>query len=334
MSDWDALELVSDVAGISAEPDSPENVARAVLYRLHESMNFDAGAMCSFDPETGKHNTLFQVGYDTGVLGYLNRGFVTDDPAFVTMRFGRHQPLRWCDVPEYAQTFSARSVFRPHGYHEGISTLLFKADGSYTGALHLSFFAPKPLRPKAQRSLAALQPRLATVTDPLRSNGSTGWERQVRTGFASGFLNSRGDLVELPGASHLRIDQCDPRLVDVIRRAAVCTETVPYKFWFQISGKSVFVQIAPVYRGHVVTLSSPPLPFGLTARELEVLGFLARGLTNPEIGRELSLGSRTVGTHVEHILSKMGCTSRTGAVALAAAQSIVPPSAAAFVSYA
>lgn len=84
----------------------------------------------------------------------------------------------------------------------------------------------------------------------------------------------------------------------------------------------------------MVTLSSPPLPFGLTSRELEVLSFLARGLTNPEIGTELSLGSRTVGTHVENILSKMGCTTRTGAVAVAAAQSIVHPSAAALMPYA
>jgi DNA-binding NarL/FixJ family response regulator len=325
MSDWDALELVSDVAGISADPGHPAHVARDVLYRLHESMNFDAAAMCSYDPETGKHDTLFQVGYDTGVLRYLNQGFVTDDPAFVTMRLGRHQPLRWCDVPEYAQTFSARSVFMPHGYQEGISTLLFKADGSYTGTLHLSFLTPKPLRPKAQRSLAALQPRLATVTDPLRSNSSTGWEQHVRTGFASGFLTSRGDLTELPGANQ-KIDHSDPRLLDVIRRAASSGGTAPHKFWVRTSGKDVLVQMAPVYRGHVVTLSSPPLPFGLTSRELEVLGLLARGLTNPEIGIELSLGSRTVGTHVEHILSKMGCTSRTGAVALAAAQSIVPPS--------
>jgi DNA-binding CsgD family transcriptional regulator len=329
MSDWDALELVSDVAGISADPGSPEDVAKSVLYRLQESMNFDAAAMCTYDPETGKHSTLFQDGYDGGVLRYLNQGFVTDDPAFVTMRFGRHQPLRWCDVPEYAQTFSARSIFKPHGYQEGISTLLFKADGSYTGALHLSFSTPKLARPKAQRSLAALQPRLATVTDPLRASGSAAWEQQARTGFASGLLTSKGDLVQLPGAGHRMIDHSDSKLVDVIRRAASCTETSPYKFWLPSAGKSVFVQITPVYRGHVVTLSSPPLPFGLTSRELEVLSLLARGLTNPEIGIELSLGARTVGTHVEHILSKMGCASRTGAVALAAAQSIVHPSAAA-----
>jgi DNA-binding CsgD family transcriptional regulator len=329
MSDWDALELVSDVAGISADPGSPEDVAKSVLYRLHESMNFDAAAMCTFDPETGKHSTLFQDGYDAGVLRYLNQGFVTDDPAFAIMRFGRHQPLRWCDVPEYAQTFSARSVFTPHGYQEGISTLLFKADGSYTGALHLSFTTPKLARLKARRSLAALQPRLATITDPLRQNGSAGWEQQVKTGFASGLLTLKGDFVELPGENHKTLDHSDTRLMDVIRRAASCTATAPCKFWLPKGEKSVFVQITPVLRGHVVTLSSPPLPFGLTSRELEVLSFLARGLTNPEIGLELSLGARTVGTHVEHILGKMGCTSRTGAVALATAQSIVHPSPAA-----
>ncbi|MBU2697858.1 response regulator transcription factor [Pimelobacter sp. 30-1] len=56
---------------------------------------------------------------------------------------------------------------------------------------------------------------------------------------------------------------------------------------------------------------------GLTPREREILALLARGRTNPQIGAELVLSRSTVGTHVEHILTKMGVTTRVEAVAVA-----------------
>lgn len=52
---------------------------------------------------------------------------------------------------------------------------------------------------------------------------------------------------------------------------------------------------------------------GLTARESEVGLWLARGRTNPEIARILSMQPRTVEKHVERILVKLGVENRTGA---------------------
>jgi NarL family two-component system response regulator LiaR len=52
-------------------------------------------------------------------------------------------------------------------------------------------------------------------------------------------------------------------------------------------------------------------------RELEVLGLLAEGKSQPDIADELVISSKTVGMHIEHILSKLGVKSRAQAVALA-----------------
>lgn len=54
----------------------------------------------------------------------------------------------------------------------------------------------------------------------------------------------------------------------------------------------------------------------LTRRELEVFKELARGNTNREIARTLSLSTRTVDNHVSSILAKLGCTTRTQAALL------------------
>lgn len=55
----------------------------------------------------------------------------------------------------------------------------------------------------------------------------------------------------------------------------------------------------------------------LTPREAEVLALLARGLSNKQIAGELTLGIRTVESHVSNVLAKLGVASRTEAVLFA-----------------
>jgi DNA-binding NarL/FixJ family response regulator len=58
---------------------------------------------------------------------------------------------------------------------------------------------------------------------------------------------------------------------------------------------------------------STPAVNPLSSRELEVLGLLAGGATNREIGEALTITPHTVKGHVEHILAKLGVSDRTQA---------------------
>lgn len=55
----------------------------------------------------------------------------------------------------------------------------------------------------------------------------------------------------------------------------------------------------------------------LSGRELEVLGLVAEGLSNQEVGQRLFLSQATVKTHLVHVFGKLGVDSRTAAVARA-----------------
>jgi DNA-binding CsgD family transcriptional regulator len=58
-------------------------------------------------------------------------------------------------------------------------------------------------------------------------------------------------------------------------------------------------------------------PAGLTPRELEVLGLIARGATTSEVAVRLGISRKTAGTHIERIYVKTGASSRSTATLFA-----------------
>lgn len=74
------------------------------------------------------------------------------------------------------------------------------------------------------------------------------------------------------------------------------------------------VQLSPQAAARLMReVKAPESPEALTERETEVLRLLARGASNKEIAHALTIGEKTVKTHVSNILAKLGVPSRTQA---------------------
>jgi NarL family two-component system response regulator LiaR len=86
------------------------------------------------------------------------------------------------------------------------------------------------------------------------------------------------------------------------------------------------VQLSPKAAARLMhEVRAPDSPEALTAREVDVLRLLAQGRSNKEIARGLTIGEKTVKTHVSNILAKLGVPSRTQAALYAVRIGLVLP---------
>ncbi|GHF43757.1 DNA-binding NarL/FixJ family response regulator [Amycolatopsis bartoniae] len=113
--------------------------------------------------------------------------------------------------------------------------------------------------------------------------------------------------VEAGAAGYLLKDASRADLAGAIRAAA--------------RGETV---LAPSVAGKLVAQVRNPAPPALSAREVEVLRLVARGLTNGEIGRALHIGEATVKTHLLRVFGKLDVSDRTAAVTTAMARGLLP----------
>ncbi len=122
-------------------------------------------------------------------------------------------------------------------------------------------------------------------------------------------FDTDGDIlraVEAGASSYLLKGTSEEELLQAVRAAAAGRNLLP-----------------PPVAARLVDAVRRPAP---TAREIDVLRLVARGMSNREIGDELRISQATVKSHLIHLFTKLDVTDRTAAVTVALACGWLPPS--------
>ncbi len=317
-----ALETVARVGAITAQDDSPEARAAQVLEELGRLIPFDAAELCTVDPITGSSQLLASTGYTDDVLDALHSDrFHEIMTSLALPDTGR--PVRMKDLPgDPFDNWAVSDVLLPAGFSEGLTMCLRTPDGRFTGVLNLSTTSTEHPSDIARDAVAHLCSALGSLADT--SQASRWLAMLLGSGSMAVGLDVEGMAVSLPGiASHPLLSQ-DGDLLRVARRSSDLGSWDSFMWpdeddWFR-------VRVVPCQGDQplssVVSLDSVDIG-PLSRRELEVLTLADDGLSNAEIGEALIIGSRTVATHVEHILDKLSVPNRAAAVATALRASLV-----------
>jgi len=273
------------LAETAASAGTPSERAQALLKVLRRVVPFDGAWLALADP-----------------LGHGYHSLATVD-----LPYPAEELPTWADC------------LMPAGIHEALALALFTPEGRHVGFLAVLFGSRQPPSPATRRRLGRLAPVLAHGIDPMRSLLTAA--RMVRGATAGVVLRADGGCQALPG---LQVDALlAPRSpVLAAARERIREGHVYSSFLWPVGGPHapgghvrVTVLIAPedVPAGltGLALLSRATELHGLTPREMEVLGLLVEGCSNQEIARTLVVTPRTVATHLEHVLGKLGAPTRT-----------------------
>lgn len=140
--------------------------ADRLLELARTAVPFVAGLVASRDAATGHYTVLSHFGYRTDLERYLLTDFLEHDPGFSAVVDQPERTLFWADVPNFADSTTARSVLVPGGFREGTSLALHRT-GAPIGVAHLSM-ASVDVPAHARAFLAALRPDLTDLVSDAR----------------------------------------------------------------------------------------------------------------------------------------------------------------------
>ncbi|GAA4512510.1 hypothetical protein GCM10023159_18050 [Brevibacterium yomogidense] len=283
--------------------------ASDVVDELKGVVGYAGALLARWDPTRSHHLPLAVSRYEDSVAEAVVSGAYVSDPKWHKMQ-QRRSPVRWIDVPGQSSSPFFRDVLRPHGLYEGLTVPLYSPT-SYVGMLALNVDSYTPPSEDVVALLEACVPSLSALVESAGQGGLL----IASDGTVGGYVDG-----EVPDG-----------LIDAAQ-GLVRSGRSPSKFMVKGTGRTVFpAEIVPCGAAaesqHLVSWRRGSLPYGLSARELDVVSGLVAGLSNREISARHGISHRTVSTHVERILHKFSASSRTAVASIAIGEGIYVPSA-------
>jgi DNA-binding CsgD family transcriptional regulator len=313
----DGVGVVAEIGRIASAPGTTEERVAALWESLRRVVPFRAACIYLLDQAYHERPQLFSVGYGEPIRRYLLSPAQLEEIDLIGYNRNR-RPVRVKDLPVPRERVrSWVEHLAPAGFKEGVGVGLFAPDGRHLGLFGLNTDHPGHPTEAARDLIGMLAPVIANAVDPLRSLVTAA--RMVHGAVAGVVLNRSGQVLPLAGLpSHPVLTAGSDVLVAAARLARDTTHgsfLCPLPEAARGDGylRVTVLALAPGTRGRsaaAVVAAPQGDPFGLTHRELQILGLLIEGWPSPRIAEALFIAKRTVATHVEHILVKLCASSR------------------------
>lgn len=274
-----------------------------LLALLRAACRFDAAGIVRWDKSAACHVSLSSNGYDDGLSSYFAETFPST-VASNRIRSGRF-PLRIDDAPyDFRDSQAFTDELAPRGFDDGLSAPLFLDNGDYVGMFHMSSDSPHHFDDDIRDFVAAVSTMIASVVNVDEPSSQQPLYAPIRW---------------------IGIDEPPASVALAAKRFQLGHSRSLRALWFQDGGWQhiEFVRSTSASGQVAATVSQGPVPFRLTRREVEIATALVSGLPNKVIGSCLQISQRTVGKHVERILDKLACSSRSTAASICLREGIV-----------
>jgi DNA-binding CsgD family transcriptional regulator len=306
------------------------NSAREMMGLLRDLVHCQAFLLSSWDPlsNSHRHQTVVSDGYTDDTISHVNDEYVGVNPAFKVSHTQSSRSLRWRDYERdwqvyFQDTRTAQEFLIPAGFHEGTTVCLRLPNGRYTGAMHMSWASPAAATDERREIIERFRSVLAMACDLLRAPQLLA--SALNPGACALIVSPSGVACELPGRPAGQYLGEGGALRQLLLERLQCWRS-PRFLWPDEFGCCHRVTLTACPGGStLVTEERVPWPFGLSLREIQVLNLIVDGASNPEIAEQLFISTRTASTHVEHILTKMGCSSRTRLAAITVTEGLLLP---------
>jgi DNA-binding NarL/FixJ family response regulator len=319
------LEAILDIAKSVVAFLQGNSSADELLKPIHRLVPYESAHISFWDPALAEHHVLVNDGYPDDVIRYLTRKYVASCPGY---RFARTtgRAVRMQDTPfNFRETETYLCVLAPAGYREGVTLCLTTDESRYTGMLTLNVGNKGNPSEQACRHLDMLRSTLAQAADVLAALRKTASTFSPDCSLAL-MIDASGKILplfDIDASKHYirtHLSEFIPIVARFLRSSRQC-----YAFFLRTSELDTwhFVEIHRLPKHFwdservLLTATERVPPNGLTPRELEILAWLSEGLSNAAISLRVGTSVRTVSTHIEHILAKLGLQSRAAAAACA-----------------
>lgn len=274
--------------------------AASLFELLRSACGFVAANLVRWDAHRGCHVGASNHGYDGDLDRYMVEQFPTTVPSkrIVAGRL----PLRIDDDPyDFRDSETFLEQLQPRGFDDGLTAALFTEDEVYVGMLHMS------------------AERRRHFDDDIRD-----FVHAVSF-LVAGIVAASSPETPRPTLRWRNGDEPPMKIVRAAERFAAGPSASLRALWHHEGMWQQVEFTRPTVSGEHVDVSArpEPLPYGLTRRELQIATTLAMGMANKAIATNLQISPRTVGKHVERVLAKLECSSRSQAAVICLQEGVI-----------